>query len=64
MLPIKPLKKRFINLNNIFLRSMKAADFSAKVEELVSVYDPFDATPEEWKACKGSSPLEVSCHRK
>jgi len=40
---------------------MKSSDFSAKVDELISIYDPFDATPEEWKACKGSKPCLVFC---
>ena len=38
------------------LRTIKSTDFSEKVEELMAFYNPFDATPEDWKGCKGSKP--------
>lgn len=38
------------------LRALKSSDFKAKVEELISIYQPFEVTPDEWKSCKGSEP--------
>ena len=38
------------------LRTLRSVDFSDKVSELVAIYDPFAATPNDWIGCKGSQP--------
>jgi hypothetical protein len=38
------------------LKVLRSADFVAKVNELMELYKPFEETPNEWMACKGSQP--------
>ena len=38
------------------LKSVKGEDFDVRVASLSRIYRPFEATPEEFAACKGSEP--------
>ena len=59
-----PLRQKILNFlkalrdwpNQMDLRVLRSTDFVAKVDELMEFYKPFEETPSEWKACKGSQP--------